>query len=201
MTDGVGSKLTNPEKLPAMGAPSNPSSETKKSRLLADKVDNKITKNGVSSERGEKNYDWEASKGAGSKFIGEGVHGTVTREGVSGNIVKRGRIGGQEVLALEKVSKLDLGPKLIAAQEDGPVGPKGYGARIGRVAMTLVPGEPIGLERGPGDKIGGQRVADAYWRARAELHRASVAHNDMHISNILVDSNGKGRFVDLTPNS
>ena len=63
--------------------------------------------------------------------------------------------------------------------------------------MTLLPGEEIGKNRNPDDRIGGQRVADSYWRARADLHRAGIAHNDMHMSNVIVDGQGKSRFIDF----
>ncbi len=179
-------------------APSLPTNRTVEARKIADEVDDTLKKEGLSSQKGDKNYDWEASKGSGSKFLGEGAYGTVTMERGSGNVVKRGDIGSGEAGALEKIGKLDLGPRLLAAEIDG-LGGNGFNPdiRIGRVAMTLVPGETIGRTREPDDKIGGQRVADAYWRARSQLHRAGVAHNDMHIENVMVDSRGKGRFVDF----
>jgi hypothetical protein len=188
------------QKQPTPAAASILTNRTAEARTIADEVDDTIDKKGVSSERGDKGYDWERSKGSGSKFLGEGAYGTVTTEGGSGNVVKRGEIGKEEAEALEKVGKLGLGPRLIAAQEDGlvsPSDPASFDMRIGRVAMTAVPGEMIGKVREPDDKIGGQRVADAYWKARAELHKAGIAHNDMHIGNVLVDSSGKGRFVDF----
>ena len=193
------SSPTSPTVTPAVTtAPSLPTNRTGEARKIADEVDDTLKKEGLSSQKGDKNYDWEASKGSGSKFLGEGAYGTVTMERGSGNVVKRGDIGSGEAGALEKVGKLDLGPRLLAAEIDG-LGGNGFNPdiRTGRVAMTLVPGETIGRTREPDDRIGGQRVADAYWRARAQLHRAGVAHNDMHIENVLVDGKGKGRFVDF----
>ena len=62
--------------------------------------------------------------------------------------------------------------------------------------MTKVEGKPVGYRK-PDDEVNGVKVADAYWTARAQLHRAGVAHNDMHIDNVLIDDKGKGRFVDM----
>jgi hypothetical protein len=178
--------------------PSSPSLATQDARVKANDVDNRMLKQGISSERGDKTYNWEISKGVGSKYLGEGSFGVVTKEVDTGNIVKRGEIGKYEAEALEKVGKLDLGPKLIAAQGDGIATYSGSPELIlGRVSMTLVPGETIGQKRELDDRIGGQRVVDAYWKARADLHKAGIAHNDMHIENVLVDDKGKGRFVDF----
>ena len=113
-----------------------------------------------------------------------------------GEAVKRGNIGHNESELIDRVGKADLGPKLISATLDG----FGYqpGTARGRVAMTLVPGSPIGNKAG--DKtVGrtGKNVADVYWEARANLHRLGIAHNDMHIDNVFIDRTGKGRFVDM----
>jgi serine/threonine protein kinase len=64
--------------------------------------------------------------------------------------------------------------------------------------MTLVPGSPIGNKKGDAP-IGktGKVVSDAYWEARAKLHRMGIAHNDMHIENVFIDRKGTGRFVDM----
>lgn len=132
-------------------------------------------------------YDWESSLRGGSKLLGSGSYGTAILD-KSKNVVKRGDLGLNEARIIEKVGKLGLGPELISAQLDGD----GQMSRTktGRVAMTRVPGRPIGHRQGP-------EIEQAYWTARAALHRAGVAHNDMHIENVLVDNKGKGRFVDM----
>jgi hypothetical protein len=78
---------------------------------------------------------------------------------------------------------------MIAAELDG-ASKYTPGTKIGRLAMGLAEGLPIGNRRGP-------EIERAYWTARAALHRGGVAHNDMHIKNVFVGPNGKGQFVDL----
>jgi hypothetical protein len=109
-----------------------------------------------------------------------------------GEVVKRGMISRTEAAIVDKVGKADLGPKLIAADIGGAARPKGTGVdlRNGRIAMSKVQGTPLGMKASRAN-------ADAYWKARADLHRMGIAHNDMHGNNILIDNKGKGRFVDM----
>ena len=150
---------------------------------------------GISKELGNKSYRWEDSYGSGSTLLGKGAYGTVLREPNKGNAIKRGEVGQIEADLIERLGKVDLGPKLLAAQLDGD-SPYNPGTKIGRVAMSVVAGSPIGF-KAPDKEIGGVKVSDAYWTARANLHRMGIAHNDMHIDNVLIDSKGKARFVDL----
>jgi hypothetical protein len=157
-------------------------------------TDSQIEKE-ITQQTGDTNYDWAASRGKGSKALGAGAFGSVIKT-AEGDAVKRGNIGYNEADIIDRVGKADLGPKLIAADLDG-MGIQPGTAR-GRVAMTVVPGSPIGNKAG--DKpIGktGKVVADAYWEARAKLHKMGIAHNDMHIENVFVDRKGNGRFVDM----
>jgi len=156
--------------------------------------DGSILEKGITKEFGNKSYRWEDSYGSGSKLLGRGAFGTVLQEPSKGNAIKRGEIGENEAELLSRLGKVDLGPKVLAAQLDGA----GYhkDTKLGRVAMTIVPGKPVG-GRQPETEVGGVKISDAYWIARANLHRMGIAHNDMHIDNVFVDSNGKGRFVDM----
>ena len=147
---------------------------------------------------GEDDFNkWEDSYGSGAKKLGEGSYGTVIRN-KDGTIIKRGDITSEEAAVMKKLEGKDLVPKLIAADinGEGKLSHQAFDIRRGRIAMGLVPGEPVG-DKAPWEKIGGTRVADAYWKARADLHRNGVAHNDMHIENVLIDNKGKGRFVDM----
>jgi hypothetical protein len=165
-----------------------------RARRSAGWTDDDIEKD-ITQRFGDTGYNWERSRGSGSKVLGAGAYGAVMKER-DGNAVKRGNIGYNEAAIMEKVGKADLGPKMLAADLDG-VGLQ-PGTAKGRVAMTIVPGSPIGNKAG--DKpIGrtGKVVADAYWEARAKLHKMGVAHNDMHIENVFIDRKGTGRFVDM----
>jgi tRNA A-37 threonylcarbamoyl transferase component Bud32 len=148
---------------------------------------------------GSKSYDgWKDSYGEGARKIGEGSYGSVIRN-KDGTFVKRGAISTEEAALIDKLGKIDLGPKLFAADINGP---SPYNQenfvdiKNGRIAMTGVPGKPLG-NRDPNTEVGGKKLPDIYWKAMAELHRQGIAHNDAHPTNILVDGTGKGRWVDL----
>jgi hypothetical protein len=148
---------------------------------------------------GDKKYDgWADSYASGSKVLGAGSFGTAIRHSDKKTVVKRGDVSSTEPELIKRVGDADLGPKLIAADLDGPgrEPTSGVDVRRGRLAMGFVPGTPIGKKK-PERLVGGVKVADAYWKARADLHRLGIAHNDMHIENVLIDKTGKGRFVDM----
>lgn len=157
--------------------------------------DGDMLSKGISRELGNKSYRWEDSYGSGSTLLGRGAYGAVLREPNKGNAIKRGEVGKIEADLIDRLGKVDLGPKLLAAQLDGD-SPYSSGTKIGRIAMSVVAGSPIG-SKAPDKEIGGVKVADAYWVARAKLHRMGIAHNDMHIDNVLVDRKGQARFVDM----
>jgi hypothetical protein len=184
---------------PPPSAPTQASADTKSSRKSAKKFDEEMKTEQLRRD-GDQTFDrWDETTGSGSKKLGQGAFGTVVKDKDSTYAVKRGDISDTEAKLIQKIGDRDLGPKLIAADVDGPGWERAPGVdnRRGRLAMTIVDGEPIGIYRSPDDVIGGVRVADAYWTARAQLHRMGIAHNDMHIDNVLVDNNGKGRFVDM----
>jgi serine/threonine protein kinase len=111
--------------------------------------------------------------------------------------VKRGEIGKDEAALIDKVGKADLGPKLVSGQVSvSKFAKPGETLHAGRLAMTLVPGRDLN-DRKAEDKVGNTTVGDAFWKARGDLHRLGVAHNDMHPGNVFVDEKGKGRFVDM----
>ena len=139
--------------------------------------------------------NWDESVANGKK-IGEGSYGTVLTAG--GNKVhKRGAIGEFEADILKKVGAADLGPRLLVAELAAPKNEQ-YGIKIsdGRIAMTKVEGKPIGSAKADA-QFAGKNAADIYWKTMADLHRMGIAHNDAHIDNILIDKNGKGRWVDM----
>jgi hypothetical protein len=145
--------------------------------------------------RGDKDMiDWSETVKNG-KQLGEGSFGTVIRVG---NVAhKRGEVGEREADIIKKVGLAGIGPRLLGA-EISTKKREGYGVNLhnGRIAMTVVPGEPIG-KRKADDEVAGKKIPDIYWKAMADLHRLGIAHNDAHVDNILIDKNGKGRWVDL----
>lgn len=178
-----------------VGPPTKATGNVRYAREDARDHDDDMLSKGISRELGNKSYRWEDSYGSGSTLLGRGAYGTVLREPNKGNAIKRGEVGQIEADLIDRLGKADLGPKLLAAQLDGD-SQYNPGTKIGRVAMSVVAGSPIG-SKAPDKEIGGVKVADAYWTARANLHRMGIAHNDMHIDNVLIDRKGKARFVDM----
>jgi hypothetical protein len=147
---------------------------------------------------GDANFNgWGDSYKPGSKKLGQGAFGTVV-ESKDGTVIKRGIISDSEAKAIEVAGKAGIGPRLIAAhigknndvQSGSPVQLKD-----GRIAMTKIEGKEA--EELNGKTINGVTATDAFWRARAGLHKAGIAHNDMHTENVLIDDKGVGRIVDL----
>lgn len=160
----------------------------------------------ISGDKKEKDIKWQAAFGQGVKAVGSGSFGAFATvppdrlgKGLSdypqGVGVKAGEIGLNEVEAIKILSKMDLGPKFIAARvgqfEDDPYG---FGTKIapGMVAMGRVPGRPYYSVSNLTEDIN-----ESVWKSWASLHKAGIAHNDAHGGNILIDDNGKARFVDL----
>lgn len=184
------------ENAPALKAANNKMQEDRKntpkglsvySKEQLEKLDRDVEAK-TTSRVGKTGYDWGESLRGDAKTLGQGMYGTAIVS-KSGDVVKRGELGPNEAKLIDKVGKLDLGPKLISAELDGPGNYDSTNSR-GRVAMSRVEGKPVENQSGP-------QVEKGYWTARANLHRAGIAHNDMHPGNILIDSRGKGRFVDL----
>ena len=149
---------------------------------------------------GDKQYaDWKDSYDKGSTKIGEGSFGTVIRN-PDGTFVKRGAVSSTEAQIINRLGKIDLGPKLIAADINGLhqyMASPGVSVRDGRIAMSGVEGKPLGVRSSTYTKFNGEYAPNVYWKAMAELHRQGIAHNDAHPDNIMVDNKGKGRWVDL----
>lgn len=150
---------------------------------------------------GDKSYDgWGDSFARGSYSVGSGDYGFVIRN-ADGTYIKRGALSDSEARIMNKLGSRDLAPKLIAADINGidaGLNRKGGPVEIrkGRIAMTKVEGQPL-ADIPTFDIPGGKGKYDTYWKAMADLHRLGVAHNDAHAGNILVDSKGKGRWVDF----
>jgi hypothetical protein len=149
-------------------------------------------------KEGDSSYSgWGDSYNPATKKLGQGTFGTVVLN-PDGTVVKRGIISDVEAAAIKKAGEAGVGPKLIAAE----IGPKNgiktsapVKMHDGRIAMSKVEGQPA--EKVAGQTFNGVTAADAFWKARAALHKTGIAHNDMHSDNVLVDRNGKGMIVDL----
>jgi hypothetical protein len=149
---------------------------------------------------GDESYKWSESYGKGTTKLGEGSFGQVMKTvGPPPLAVKRGELAVNEANLLDRVGNADLGPKLVSAQLDSKAATyrqSGQTLTTGRIAMTIVPGKDLN-DRVAEERVGNTTVGDAFWKARADLHRMGIAHNDMHPGNVFVDEKGKGRFVDM----
>jgi len=149
----------------------------------------------VTGSKDSINWD-ETVKNA--KEIGSGSFGTVRMSPDGKYVVKRGEVSTNEAALIKRLGEADLGPKLIVG-ETGPKTKREFAVQLhdGRIAMTVVPGKPIGRNGEYTEKVGDTTVGNAYWKARADLHRLGIAHNDAHPENVFIDEKGKGRWVDM----
>jgi hypothetical protein len=144
-------------------------------------------------------FDWSGSLGKGTK-LGEGGFGTVLL--IKGNpsyAVKRGQVSTTEAEITQILGKAGLGPKLVYGEiaKGKPKAEGGVYIINGRIVMGLVPGESYGSFSKSSDKVGKTSIGDAYWFLRSQVHRLGIAHNDAHSDNVLIDKNGRSRFVDM----
>jgi hypothetical protein len=183
-----------------LGTPTAPGATTGNTRWAREDAQDFDGALGKVRREGDKSYKgWEDSYRSGARKIGEGSYGTVIRN-PDGTFVKRGSVSDTEAALIKRIGEADLGPKLKAADINGPATyhkENFVDVRNGRIAMSEVAGNPIGGNAKADTKFGGSNAADIYWKAMADLHRMGIAHNDAHIDNILVDNKGKGRWVDL----
>ena len=179
------------------GDASNASMSTRMARGRASDFDSTFPRIDQVRKVGD-SVDWNESTGSGAKKLGQGAYGTViqTKGGVAH---KRGDVSSEEASIIKKLGEAGVGPKLIGAEINGPGNNRQsfVDVRTGRIAMEALDGAPLG-DKIPGTlHSSGQKHADIYWQTRAEVHRAGVQHNDMHIDNVMVGKDGRGRIVDL----
>jgi len=152
----------------------------------------------VDGSKAAKSIDWNAVGNPNAVQMGQGAFGAffIVPNGALGKNVgiKAGEIGLHEAEALKIVGKADMGPKFIAAQHGEFRYKNNYMVAAGRIAMGVVQGTQ--LNKSP-NVVNGIETMDAYWTARAKIHRLGVAHNDTHGGNTMIDSKGVARFVDL----
>lgn len=152
----------------------------------------------VDGSKAAKSIDWNAVGNPNAVQMGAGMFGAffkVPNGALGRNVgIKAGEIGLHEAEALKIVGKADMGPKFIAAQHGEFRYKKNYMVAAGRIAMGVVEGTQ--LNKSP-NVVNGIETRDAYWTARAKIHRLGVAHNDTHGGNTMIDNKGVARFVDL----
>ena len=178
-----------PSQQPPTNAPPHVVKAYKFDEVLVNKVDRR---------EGDTSYTgWADSYDPKTKKLGQGAFGTVVMN-PDGTVIKRGIISDTEAQAIAVAGKAGIGPRLIAAD----IGPNNsvktsspVQLKDGRIAMTKIDGKQAELLNG--QTINGVTATDAFWKARAGLHKAGIAHNDMHTDNVLIDDKGVGKVVDL----
>ena len=156
--------------------------------------------------------------------IGEGAFGQVYMGADGKSVIKEGDIGPAELKALFAMRDNPAFPTLLNAKFNTPFlhqsaldrddprlsvdtqfNPddyddfnKRYPTAEGTYAMSLMGGDELaenGLRRlSPENKV---KALMNLWRARAQLHQAGFAHNDMHGGNVFVDDDGNIGIMDL----
>lgn len=132
-----------------------------------------------------------------AKFLGSGAMGEVRRNpGPPPSIVKKGEIGENEVAALKKLAGTGVAPKLngdvMLGESKATRG--GLGGHVtaakGIIDMSEAKGKPVGNIYGENNQHRIERL-NSLMDARAKMHLAGVAHNDMHTGNVFYDGGTK----------
>jgi len=140
--------------------------------------------------------------------LGEGSFGQVAQSPHDPNVVvKMGEIGMNELTSLYRMRGNKGFPNLINAKFSGPWDGEDEfdAAATGTFAMSKVPGQelsswsPMDTDYEPGEdgETNMDRIARKIWQLRGQMHRAGLAHNDLHGGNIFIDDDQNVSFVDM----
>ena len=131
------------------------------------------------------------------KTLGKGAMGEVRRnDGPPPTIIKKGEIGENEAAALKRLEGTGVAPKLIAdtSLNDVKQVKPGLGGHVtagkGMLQMSEAKGQP-GLSIYGETSQGKIERLNSLMEARAKMHMAGVAHNDMHSGNVFYDKDTK----------
>lgn len=144
---------------------------------------------------------------SGGKVIGKGEYAEalvvkadkvgvpLSIKATDGIILKRGEIGDFEPEALSRAGKAGIAPQLIAARVSFKKAFADSSALYnGLMIMERAEGSSLlsAMQSGTAtDKY------DIYWSTKAKLHKLNISHNDSHAGNFIIDSSGKGKFIDF----
>ena len=128
--------------------------------------------------------------------VSGGAYGevAVTKEGT---VIKKGRLGQDEIKVQEEMAKAGLAPKVLESEWTAKK-PDNAGPRMGIVEMELAKGKPFEELQGSLNDKQKAQAADEYLRIQAGMHRRGVAHGDFHEQNFFFDpATGKGTAIDF----
>lgn len=120
---------------------------------------------------------------------------TLAQRFPNGIVLKKGEVGDFEPDALKKAGDAGIAPRLLASRVSFQKASNLPSALYnGLIAMERIEGvtlfEAVESGRFP-------NAYNLYWAARAKIHRLGIAHNDAHNGNFLIDSSGRGKFIDF----
>ena len=167
--------------------------------------------------------EYDLSDDSLGEELGTGAFGSVYESADGENVIKDGEIGEEELKALDVLMDNEFTPYLVnaefrepfmsKAEREGSMADSADSEDIGglaffdsiksakgRFAMSMAKGFDLGnIEMYIGDQEGIDFAKREIWRARASIHKAGVAHNDMHSGNIFIDIPEDGWDYDAPP--
>jgi len=137
------------------------------------------------------------------KTLGKGVMGEVRlNAGPPPSVIKKGEVGENEAAALKKLERTGVAPKLLGntGVKDAKEVEMQLGGHVnagkGMIQMSEASGKPS-WPYGERPEVAAARL-DSLMEARAKMHMAGVAHNDMHPGNVFYDpATKKSQIVDF----
>lgn len=129
------------------------------------------------------------SKLTNQNLLGKGNWGKVYDIG-NGIVVKTGVISQSEIDIMERLKNIPEVPRVLAVSLKDPTG-----NNVSMMAMTHKPGFSV-------NKLSDKKMQDVYTKlvppVLNKIHKAGVAHNDLHGGNILYDrKNNKISIIDF----
>lgn len=167
--------------------------------------------------------EYDLSDDSLGEELGTGAFGSVYESADGENVIKDGEIGEEELKALDVLMDNEFTPYLVNAEFREPFMTQSerrgsmadsadsqdfaglaffdsVKSAKGRFAMSMAKGFDLGnIDMYIGDEEGIDFAKREIWRARASIHKAGVAHNDMHSGNIFIDIPEDGWDYDAPP--
>ena len=128
--------------------------------------------------------------------VNGGAYGDVaiTKEGT---VIKKGRLGQDEIKVQEEMAKAGLAPKVLDSEWTAKK-PDNAGPRMGIMEMELAKGSSYEEIQGSLNDKQKAQAADEYLRIQGEMHKRGIAHGDFHEQNFFFDpETGKGAAIDF----
>ena len=115
-----------------------------------------------------------------------------------GTVIKKGRLGQNEINIQKELAEDGLAPKVLDSQWTARKPDNDSVPRMGIMEMELASGRPYeSIQKDLSDKQKA-KAADEYLRIQAAMHRKGIAHGDLHEQNFFYDpATGRGTAIDF----